>query len=473
MPDKIKFGTDGWRGIIDADITNKTIANAAQAFADFLIAHSKEKDILKVAIGHDGRTHSRPWALLFARVLSGNNIIAYLSDRIIPTPILSYYVKANNLSAGVMITASHNPAEYNGVKFKAHHGGPFSSEQTHEVESLLGKELVQADDDKIYQIDMHGVYFRHLERSIDFELIKTAGLNVLIDSMAGAGQQVLETMFMNYNIQSKTIYKIAEKDFAGRKPEPVEKNLTPLKEELLKGEYSAGLATDGDADRLGVLMENGEWLSAQETIILLGDYLVNNKNIKGDIVKTLSVTDKVRNLFEGNGRKVLDVEVGFKNISEVMIEEDIAFGCEESGGYGFNNHIPDKDGLYSALLLLEMLASSGYKKLSDFVREKRKQYGPVYYSRIDFASNNNITETISNMFRNPPQTIGNKSVVSFRELHSIRGNINGLKFSFSGSTRWLLIRASETEPVVRIYAEGTSNDEVNEFLEMGKNLFRN
>ena len=472
MQGKIIFGTDGWRGIIDKDITNKTVAETAQAFADFLITHEKHKDTFKVAVSHDGRTHSRPWALLFSRVLSGNNISVYLSDRITPTPVLSYYVKSKKLDAGVMITASHNSAEFNGVKFKAAYGGPFPSDDIYSIESLIGNELVQANDEKIYQTDLWADYNMHLEELIDFDLISKSGLNILIDSMAGSGQQLLESLLTKHGIKCKTIYKIAEKDFGSRKPEPTAGNLEPLKTELINGQYSFGIATDGDADRLGVLTEEGEWITPQEIILLFADYIFFKKGLKGNIVKSSSVTDKLKMFFESEERKVIDVQIGFKNLTDYLRKNDVAFGCEESGGFAVKNHVPDKDGLFSGLLLTEMLASSGYKKLSDYVNYKRKKYGKIFYNRIDIECNiEKSNSLITQLFNNPPEVIGDKKVTSFKEFYNNHDTINGLKFSFAENLQWLLIRTSETEPVVRIYAEGESEEQVKEFLDSGKKLF--
>jgi phosphomannomutase len=467
---KIRFGTDGWRGIIDVEVTNKTVAEAAQAFSEYLQQNNRSKEHLKAVIGYDGRLHSKPFATLFARVLSGNNIIALLSDKTVPTPFLSWYVKDNNLDAGVMITASHNPPEYNGVKFKNYFGAPFIPEETSKVEGMLGKELVQADDEKIYQIDIGSPYLMQIEKYIDFESIKKADLNILIDSMSGAGQQIIENLFFKHNISSKTIFKLAEKNFSGRIAEPVEKNLLPLKEELLAGEYSFGIATDGDADRAGFMMDNGEWLSSQETILLLADYIVNRKKIAGHIVKSISVTDKLRHFFETTERKVIDVQVGFKFIADKMINENIAFGCEESGGYGFKNHIPDRDGILAAFLFSEMVASSGFKKLSGYVQVKREEFGKIYFNRSDNIRNHNTDELFNDLFSNPFENIRGFRVNSFHEYYNSNNIINGLKYTLEGGNRWLLIRNSETEPVVRIYAEGESVREVDDLISAAKEI---
>lgn len=471
MQYKIQFGTDGWRGLIDSEVNNQTIGTVAQAFSEYLWNNSKSTS-LKVAVGFDGRKSSQKFARTFARVLSGNGIKVFLSERITATPIVSYFVFKHKLNAGVMITASHNPPNYNGVKFKAHYGGPFFTEQTKQVEELIAHGLVQADDDNINQVDFLDDYSRQIESIIDFNAIKVSKLNILIDSMSGAGQQIIENILLKHNIPSKTIFKIAEKDFSGRLAEPIEKNLAPLRDELIKeNNYSLGIATDGDADRLGVMQNNGEWLSAQKTILLLCDYILNNKDLSGNIVKTSSVTDKLRTFFENESRKVIDVQVGFKYICEKMITNNVAFGCEESGGYAYKFHIPERDGILSGLLFFEMLAKSGFKKLSDFVKEKEKQFGDIFYDRIDLeCTKPNRNEILPKLFAKQLMSISKFKVINISEYYSSRNIVNGIKFYLEGSNRWLLLRSSETEPMFRIYAEGNSLDEVQFLLQTGKNL---
>jgi phosphomannomutase len=471
MANEIIFGTDGWRGLIDKEVNKGSVGKVAQAFAIYLKARPKNSNDLKVVVAYDGRQYSKQFAILFARILSGNSITTFLADKTSTTPALSFYVKEHELNAGVMITASHNPPEYNGVKFKDYYGGPFFTEETLDIEKLVGKELVQADDEKVYQVDIRNGYYQQLERLVNFQLIKEAGLNILIDSMGGAGQQVIETILRKYDIQAKTIFKIAEPDFSGRLAEPIEKNLLPLKDELQKNLYSIGIATDGDADRVGIMMENGEWLSAQETILLLTDFIINKKKIKGHLVKTSSVTDKLKHCFENDERKVFDVQVGFKYICEKMIQEDIAFGCEESGGYGYKGHMPERDGILSGLLFIEMLARSGYTKLSDYVIEKRKEFGAIHYSRIDFEYKfEDRLLILPNLASKGMPYLEKFNISEKHEFFSSHGVINGLKFRFENSSKWLLIRCSETEPLFRIYAEGESDAEVEELLILGKTL---
>lgn len=456
----IIFGTDGWRGLIGEEVNEQNIALVAQAFADYL-NYTSNYDKIKVAIGFDSRKYSPEFASVMAEVLSGNGIIAYSSDKVVPTPALSHYVLAEQLHAGIMITASHNPADYNGVKFKAAYGGPFFTEETLLVEERLGKSPVVRSSENVVLTDMLESYFRKLESLIDFQLISDSGIAVLIDSMGGAGGNYLELLLRRNGCKADSLCAEPSTDFYGRSPEPIEKNLLPLKNALQSNtRYAFGAATDGDADRVGILLDTGEWLSAQFTILLLADYAARVKRSAGHIVKTSSVTDKLF-AFASPDRKVFDVQVGFKYICEKMVAEDILLGCEESGGYGFKNHMPERDGLLSALTIAEMLACSGHKLLSEYYEGKRREYGEIFYDRIDFPYTKlDRNEKLPHLFALPPRAIAGFPVLQVDEFYSSRGVVNGLKFRLEGTPRWVLIRSSETEPLFRYYAEGTTVDEV-------------
>ncbi len=472
MDNKIIFGTDGWRGLLDEEVNEYSVKEVAQAFSLYLFNKYPHKNNISVAVGYDGRKYSEEFAHFFASVLSGNHITVFLSDTIIPTPLLSFFVKNNKLEAGVMITASHNPAIYNGIKFKAAYGGPFLTEETIEVEKLIGHKIPVVNEKLINVTDFINPYSKHIEMLIDFPSIKKSGITLLIDSMSGAGQKIIETLLDKFEIKSDTIYETAEHNFSERNAEPIEQNLIPLKKILLEyNKYSMGLATDGDADRLGVTDEKGDWVTAQETIFLLTDYIKNKKMLPGNIVKTSSVTDLIRTHFENDVCKVIDVQVGFKYITEEMLKGNVAFGCEESGGYGYGNHIPERDGILSGLLFAEMLAKSGFNKLSDYLNDKRKIYGNIFYRRIDFHyHNNDRVNKLPIISENLPSNIAGIKVESSQCFFSSRNIVNGLKFYLNGNTRWLLLRSSETEPMFRIYAEGQSGEEVTSFLEEGKKL---
>ena len=466
---KIIFGTDGWRGLNDFEVNIETISVVAKAFTDYLT--QKEVKNPKVAISFDGRKNSKIFAEKFSQVLSSNNIDVLLSNHITPTPVLSFYVKHKSLDAGVMITASHNPPQYNGIKFKANYGGPFFTEETKEVEKFLYLKSYSYDSSRIQIVDMVHPYIEHISKLIDFDLIHKSKIFPLIDSMGGAGQNLIENILKKFGIQAKTIYEKPDENFYSRQPEPVAKNLIPLGEYLKSSNiFSLGIATDGDADRCGVMLENGDFLSAQETILYLIDYIINVKKFDGNIVKTSSVTDKVFK-FQTNERKVFDVQVGFKYITEKMINENIAIGCEESGGFGFKFHIPERDGILSSLFVIEMLANSGYKRLSEFVLNKRNEFGEIFYDRIDLDYERpDRMLKLPALANNLPDKIANYIIDKIQVYKSSRDEINGIKFYLAGENRWLLIRASETEPIIRFYSEAQSKDEVKEILQAGIEL---
>lgn len=466
---KIEFGTDGWRGLIDSEVNESTVSVAAQAFADYLKSTSA---IPAVAVGFDGRRNSQLFADLFAGVLAGNNCKVFLSDKIIPTPVLSFFTYYNNLSAGVMITASHNPPEYNGVKFKGSYGGPFFTEQTHKVESLLGFNKIKRSSGYIERTDFIPPYVQRIKEIVDFKKIFADGINPLIDSMSGAGGRILENILSSEKCSAGTIFEIPQNDFQNRYPEPVEKNLLPLKNAIQKSDYSIGIATDGDADRVGIIDENGNWISAQETIILLADHIVNNKKYEGHLVKTASVTEKLNNLFSNKTRNVIDVQVGFKYICEEMIKNRIAFGAEESGGYGYGLFIPERDGILSSLYILESLAYSRLNKISRLLEEKRKIFGTVFYDRIDsYYHKPDRLDILKEYERKEVEFIGKYKVAGIKSFKNSRSVTNGLKFYFPGNSRWLLLRASETEPLIRVYAEGENNQDVKDLLSEGIKIF--
>jgi phosphomannomutase len=467
---KIVFGTDGWRGLLDTELNLENIRRVAQAFSVY-IRRKAEKG--KVALGFDGRRNSGLFALEFGRLLMANGIETFISQGVVPTPVLSFFTRENACTAGVMITASHNPPEYNGLKFKSANGAPFSTEETAIIESLIDKEPPAVTDQNPAQTDFLPSYIKHLEQTIDLKVIRNAGLSVLIDSMGGAGMNLMADICFWNQVYCDSIFSSPETDFAGRTPEPIEKNLAPLSEALKFGQYSIGFATDGDADRLGVMDEKGRWVNIQQVILYLAEFMVQKFGARGGVVKTSSVTDKILSLrSEGQAVKVHDAQVGFKYVSETMLENDAVFGAEESGGFGFFNHLPDRDGIFSAFMVLQMLAESGEKTLSAFLEKKRKGLGLIFYDRIDMHTNNTERHNVLPVLeKDPPQNLAGFPVRAVKSFKSSRGLINGLKFHLEGQPRWLLLRVSETEPMVRIYAEAESIDEVRQLLAEGKRLF--
>ncbi|MEM9567531.1 MAG: phosphoglucomutase [Cyanobacteria bacterium P01_E01_bin.34] len=478
LPVQIQFAPDGWRGLLDSQMNSQMVATVAQAVADSLQTNlSQTKTSTRahpaVAIAFDGRRRSREFAHLFASVMTGNGIEVMLADCVTPTPVVSYTAKARQLSAGIAITASHNPPQYNGIKFKGAYGGPFFYEATQDIERRLGQTPVRMGQAEVQPQTIMDDYLDRLRSTIDLDAIGRSGLRVLVDSMGGAGQTILQELLKPYGCDVTTIYGTATPDFSGRLPEPIAKNLAPLQTELERGNYSLGIATDGDADRLGVLLNDGSWLSAQETILLLVDHLVTRRGVTGDIVRTSSVTDTL-GLHFGTNRQIHDVQVGFPYICRQLLDERVSMGFEESGGYGFSMHLPERDGIFSALLILEMLAKSGCKHLSDYVARKRQQFGAIFYHREDLhygsISQTELNRIIPQLVKQPPRTLAGYTVHHLSQFRTHRGVLNGVKFYLEGSPRWLMVRASETEPLLRLYVEGQSEHDMQALIAAGLQL---
>ena len=467
----IFFGTDGWRALLDKEINTTSVAVVAQAFAEYVLQEGGESP--SVAVGYDSRRCSGEFAAVFARVLAGNGIEVLLSDRIVPTPVLSFTVTDRHCFAGVMVTASHNPPRYNGIKFKAAYGGPFSLDQTKAVEALLYRTEPVLSPESPKTVNLLPAYVAHVESRIDFAAIRKAGIRPLVDSMGGAGGTLLPEILEKNGCPADTVYGSPSEDFYGRLPEPIASNLSPLGEALVSahGAYAIGLATDGDADRLGVCLETGSFLSAQTTILLLVDYLKRVRRLPGAIVHTSSVTGLLRKHFFSPETPVYDVQVGFKYITDIMVRETVCFGGEESGGFGYAIHLPERDGIFSGLLFLEMLSESGFSTLSAYVEEREKVLGKPHYARTDVVCDRpDRTALLPRLHAAALSSVAGFPVVSEQTFLSSRGIVNGIKYILEGDCRWLLIRASETESIVRYYAEGQDDAEVQRLLSAGPAL---
>ncbi len=473
----ITFGTDGWRALMDDMFTDENVIRIAHAFVRWRSSQEPHTDG-PVAIAYDGRRLSQHYASLFADVLSFHGIHVLLSTAIVPTPVLSFAVKHRSCSAGVMITASHNPPRYNGIKFKAAYGGPFMSEETKKMEECI---LPEAEPfvpacEHIALTDFLPEYIAQLRLLVDFDRLRVFGEDprnhaaVIIDSMGGAGQTLLEDLLTPCGWRAQTIFGTADPDFYDRSPEPVEQNLEPLKYNMSATHTLLGIATDGDADRCSIVYDDGEWMNAQETILALVWHLREHKLWQGGIIKTASVTDKLRLLAEHWGLPVFDTLVGFKFIAEVMLNESCMFGGEESGGFGYQPHIPERDGILSGLFFAEMIAFSD-RSLHEIIGAIRLRVGSLHYRRIDAPYDRpDRAALLPDLAASAPPEIAGfpvTKVTTFEEL----GMMTGVKLE-CGDCRWLLLRTSQTEPLVRLYAEGRSDAEVDSFLDAGRRFAR-
>lgn len=453
---QIKFGTDGWRGVIGDNYTFENLRIVSQAVADYLGSGKR------IAIGYDTRFMSREFARVVAEVLNNNGIEVVLSDRSTPTPTLSFAVKSRKLDLGVMITASHNPAEYNGFKIKDPTGGAAGPEVTEKVEGLLGKtaiKLTGRDPGKIKVVDLTSDYVKFIRSYIDFDKIRNKKFKVLVDSMYGAGDSFMAEILEGTRIKLEFMRNTINPSFGGKRPEPVEENLIELKDRVKKGKFDLGIALDGDADRIAAVAPGGIFIHPQKILGLLALHLNQDRHWSGGIVKTIAGTTMVDNIAKFLGVKLFETPVGFKYISNLMEKEDIVAGGEEAGGMGVKGYIPERDGTVAGLLLLEMMVYRN-KDILRIMNETEKQFGRYYYVREDLK----LEKQIELKKENLPGELLDSRVVEVKDY-------DGIKLICDDES-WLMFRASGTEPMVRIYAESKSLRKSQELIELGKKLIR-
>lgn len=453
----IKFGTDGWRAVIADEYTFENVKKISKATAIAFQDHSKMKN--GIVIGYDTRFMSKEFAELSAVIFANHGIKVYLTNSFVTTPTVSLLTRDKNLPYGVMITSSHNPAKYNGFKLKDEFGGSMGPSLLVHIEKVLnetqdfdfGNKTIEelVSDNKIEYIDGKKYYIETLRKQININEIKDSGVKILYDAMYGSGQGMMEELI---NIDS--IRNEFNPSFGGSSPEPVERNLSLISEKLAKGSYDIGIVTDGDADRIAILNEEGKFVDAQKTFALLLTYLLIDKKMTGEVVRGFSSSELIKKICDENNLKLHTVPIGFKYISEMMINEDILIGAEESGGIGIKGHLPERDGIFNGLLFSEMLAVKK-KKLSILIDEITDKYGSFFYKRIDKHLNDNSEkEILINKTRSLSEVAGLK-VIGKDEL-------DGCKLIFKEG--WLLVRASGTEPLLRIYTETYSKDMTDEIL---------
>ncbi|MFA5362331.1 MAG: phosphoglucomutase/phosphomannomutase family protein [Candidatus Omnitrophota bacterium] len=452
----IKFGTDGWRGIIGDDYTYENVRVVAQAVADFL---GKGK---KAAVGYDTRFMSGRFAETAAAVLKGNGITVILSDRPIPTPTLSYTVKKRNLDLGIMITASHNPAEYNGFKIKTATGGAAAPELTRRVEALLGRNPVRLPktQEEIKKDDLTLDYVRFCRSYIELKKIKNKHFKVLVDAMYGSGNSFMGDILKGTGIRAEFMRHTLNPSFGGKHPEPIEQNLSELKSRMKNEKFDLGAALDGDADRIAAVARGGIYINPQKILCLLALHLYEDRKWSGGIVKTLPGTNMIDNIARHYGIKLYETPVGFKYISNLMETEDILVGGEEAGGMGVKGYIPERDGTVAGLLLLEMMAYRN-KDILSILNEAEKRFGRYFYLREDLHVNRIMK---FNRAEFPGKILG-KKVADIKDH-------DGIKLICEGDC-WLMLRGSGTEPMVRVYAESRSLEQSRRLIALGTKIVKN
>ncbi len=462
----IKFGTDGWRAIIADTFTFENLSYLAQALAVWVKRDAVRipGEPLRVAVGYDNRFLSRDFAETTSAILAANGIDVLLSSASLPTPALSLATRDHKCVCGVVITASHNPAEYNGFKIKTAEGGGAGKNITDAVENYLGAEdVVTLDykkavvDGKIKVLDFKKDYLKFIRSYINLKKIKTAKFRVIQDVMHGSGGRLLEEALKGTAIRVELLRADVNPGFGGSRPEPLAQYLGELVAITKKGKYDLGLVLDGDADRIAVVL-NGQFVSPQKILALLALHLWKNRGIKGGIVKTICGTTMIDNLCKANGIQMYETPVGFKYISDLMLTKDIIAGGEEAGGMGMPNYIPERDGILAGLLLLEMMVYEK-KNMVKILAKMEKKYGHYYYNKTSISLKG-MVKTLD-----PVKKLGTvlgKKVIGIKDY-------DGVKLELADDS-WIMVRASGTEPILRAYAESKSPKRTKELLDFALDL---
>ncbi len=454
----IKFGTDGWRGIIAEDFTYANVRACAQGVASYLKETGQAPRGL--VVGYDTRFSSEAFATAVAEVLAGNGIKTYLATRYAPTPVVSYGILGRRAAGAVAITASHNPSQWNGFKYRPNYAGSASPEVLAALESHIARDqarhllrripLAAAQSQGIVEaFDLTTPYFHHLQQLLDLEPLRWAGLTVVSDYMHGAGAGFFNVLLEGGSTQIHPLRQERNPLFPGMlQPEPIAQNLEDLSEEVVRRRAAVGLALDGDGDRLGVVDETGRFLTTHQVFALLVWYFLEVRGLRGPLVRSVTMTHMIDLLAKPYSVPVYETAVGFKYLGPTMRDEDALAAGEESGGYAFRGHIPERDGILSGLYLLDCMARTG-KSLSHLMRELEERVGPHRYHRQDLPLAPDQREAIQGLVeRADPRTLASVPV------HT-RDSLDGARFLLRDGS-WVLIRLSGTEPLLRIYAEAPS-----------------
>ena len=460
----IKFGTDGWRAIIGKEYTVDNVIRVTIAVADWLNEKYKNPSVV---IGHDCRFGGELFAETAAMVLCSKNIKCLLAKDFVSTPMVSLGVVKHEAQLGVVITASHNPPTYNGYKLKGDFGGPLLPDNVADIESRIPNthdieidkfsiELMK-ESQMLEYIDLEEMYCNHVEDYFDLDSIRKSKMKFIYDPMFGAGMNVIKRLLPNADL----IHSENNPGFLGTAPEPIHRNLNELSNLIKKsGKYDCGLATDGDADRIGLYDANGDFIDSHHIILLLIHYLVKYKKVKGKVVTAFSCSVKVEKMCKYYNLDQETVQIGFKHIAGKMIKEDVLLGGEESGGIATKGHIPERDGIWMGLILFEFMSKSK-KTLSQLINEVYDIVGSFAFERIDLHIDNELKNKI----------INNCKSGEYKQFGSFKVDrietIDGYKFFFDEDT-WLMIRPSGTEPVLRTYAEAESSKKAFEILSAAK-----
>jgi len=465
----IKFGTDGWRAIIAKEFTVANVQRVAEATASWVIKQNKSP---KIVVGHDCRFGGALFTEVVAKVLGKNGIHVILTKGFVSTPMISLGTLRHQADLGIIITASHNPPDYNGFKLKGSYGGPLIPSLVAEIEALIKDEpgfnidSVSLDDLEqkglIEYSDLETMYIEQVEKNFDLNAIRNSGLQLAYDAMYGAGQNVMRRLFPDLTF----LHCDYNPSFMGQAPEPIHKNLTEFSDLIrLSGDLDSGLVTDGDADRLGFYDSRGNFVDSHHIILLLIHYLHKYKGLTGKVCVAFSTTPRVQKICKYYGLEIETVKIGFKYIAEIMLKEDVLLGGEESGGIAIKGHIPERDGIWIGLVIWEFMAKSG-KTLDELIQEVYEIVGPFSFERNDLHIKESIKQKVLTNCKNGSyHSFGKYKVARVEDL-------DGYKYFFENGD-WLMIRASGTEPVLRTYAESSNKETAFDILEESRKTLLN
>jgi alpha-D-glucose phosphate-specific phosphoglucomutase len=457
---RIKFGTDGWRAVMAEDFTYDNVRNVAQALANYLVHNNLDKR--GVILGYDTRFSSDLFARAIAEVLAGNEARVFVAERDIPTPVVAFSVKDRVAGGGVVVTASHNGPEWNGIKFLSEHGAPAPTSVTDQIETQVmrvreGQEIKRADYERaqktglIQKLDPAPAYFKHVKSIVDFDTIRKGGLTIVYDALWGSGRAYLDVLLREAGVKTRVLHNYRDPLFGGAAPDILKDNLLELESVVRESEADLGVATDGDAVRYGIIDSLGNYITPNEVASLIFLHLVKRRKFEGIAVRTVATTHLIDRIAAKYSVDVVEVPVGFKHVGERMLKENVIIGAEESGGLTVLGHMPEKDGILAALLTAEIQAIEK-KPLSTLVKMLHDEVGALYSKRVDvkLRDDEHKTQVMSRLKIDPPAQIGTVRVASSSE-------IDGLKFLLKDGS-WVLVRPAGTEPLLRVYLEATSQD---------------
>ncbi|HWZ75785.1 MAG TPA: phosphoglucomutase/phosphomannomutase family protein [Candidatus Sulfotelmatobacter sp.] len=470
MTQEIKFGTDGWRGLIADDFTFDNVRHVAGAIAGYVLKNEDSKR--GVIVGYDARFASPRAAQIVAEVLAEAGIPVKLANDYTPTPAVSYAVKHQGAAGGVMVTSSHNPWNWNGVKFKGNFGGSATPAIMKKIEDeLAARAAPKGTKAKIEEVDLKKVYAKAVCAFADMDLIAKTKFKFAVDAMYGSGRGVLTGIFAEREVHCVAIRQELNPLFPGINPEPIEPHVAMLQETVVREKCDAGLATDGDADRIGAVAEDGSFVDSHKIFCVLLYWLLECKKWPGDVVRAFNTTRMIDRIAAKYGRKLHETSIGFKYVADLMREREILMGGEESGGIGYSRFLPERDGVLNSLLLANAMAEEG-KPLGQLVADLQREFGPHYYGRRDLHIPDEMKQSAIQRARSEStQSLGKYKVLKKEYMDGVKFFLDA-PTNGNGAAAWALFRASGTEHLLRLYTEASSKELVHELLVTGEQFVR-